>query len=93
MYVTASASKIVPTIGLVSMRVREMKVLNLGEESFRLGIHRGVGLIVGCEFGCVLGDGGRELVLADLEAHAPSFDLRWRWRCGIPVRQLFRRFL
>ena len=38
---TAFASKIVPMIGLVSMRVRDLKVLNLGEEIFRLGIHSG----------------------------------------------------
>ena len=51
------------------MRVCEMKGLNLGEESFNLGLHRCVGLIGGCKFGCVLVGCGCVFVLVDLEAH------------------------
>ena len=43
---SASASEIFRMIVLVSMSVRKMKVLNLGEESLHLGLHCGVGLIV-----------------------------------------------
>ena len=66
---SVSASEIVPTIVLVSMRVRKLKGLNFGEESSHLGIHRGVSLIGGYEFGCVLGGGGCTFVLINLEAH------------------------
>ena len=51
------------------MNVRELKGLRLVEESLYLGLHRGVGLIGRCEFGCVLGGGGCAFVLVDLEAH------------------------
>ena len=64
-----SASEIVPMMGLVSMRVCELKGLNLGEESFNLGLHHCVGLIGRCEFGCVFGGCGCVFVLVDLEAH------------------------
>ena len=64
-----SISEIFPMMGLMSMRVHEMKVLNLGEENFHLGLHSCVGLIGGCDFGCVLGGGGCAFVLIDLEAH------------------------
>ena len=50
-------------IGLVFMRVCKLKGLNLGEESFYLGLHHGVGLIGRCEFGCMLGGGGCAFVL------------------------------
>ena len=50
------------------MRVRELKGLNLGEESLHLGIHCGVDLIGRCKFGCVLGGGGCAFILVDLEA-------------------------
>ena len=50
------------------MCVSKLKGLNLGEESLYLGLHRGVGLIGGCEFGCVLGGGGCVFILVDLEA-------------------------
>ena len=56
-------------IRLVSMRVCELKGLNLGEESLHLVIHRGVDLIGRCEFGYVLGDGGCTFVLVNLEVH------------------------
>ena len=63
-------------IGLVSMRVRKLKCLNLREESFHLGLHRVVGLIGGFEFGCVLGGGGCVFVLVDLEArHHLIYDI------------------
>ena len=42
--------------------------MKLGEESLHLGIHRSVGLIGGCEFGCMLGGVGCAFVLVDLEA-------------------------
>ena len=67
-YMTASASKIVPTISLVFMCVCDLKGLKFGEEIVYLGLHRGVSLIGGCEFGCVLGVGGCAFVLVDLEA-------------------------
>ena len=63
MSATASASEIVTMIGLVFMRVCKLKGLNLGEESFYLGLHHGVGLIGRCEFGCMLGGGGCAFVL------------------------------
>ena len=50
------------------MRVHNLKGLNLGEESFYLGIHCGVGLIGGCKFGCVLGGGGCAFFLVNFEA-------------------------
>ena len=56
-------------ISLVSMSVFKLEGLNLGEESFHLGLHRGVGLIGGCEFGCMLGGGGCAFVFVNLEAH------------------------
>ena len=64
----ASASKIVAMISLVSMRVCELKVLKLVEDSLHLGLHCGVGLIGGCKFVCVLGGGGCAFILIDLEA-------------------------
>ena len=42
--------------------------MNLGEESFYLGLHRCVGMIGGCEFGCMLGGGGCAFVLVNFEA-------------------------
>ena len=57
-----------PMIG-VSICVRELKGLNLVEESLHLGLHCGVDLIGGCKFGCVLSGGGCALVLVNLEAH------------------------
>ena len=54
-------------IGLISVRVRELKFLDLVEESFYLGLHCGVGLIGGCKFGCILGGGGCAFVLINLE--------------------------
>ena len=42
--------------------------MNLGEYILHLGHHRGVGLIGGCEFGCMLGGVGCAFVLIDLEA-------------------------
>ena len=65
---TASAFEIVSMIGLIYMRVCEMKGLDLGEESLHLGFHCGVGIIGGSEFGFVLGGGGCAFVLFDLEA-------------------------
>ena len=41
----------------------------MGEESFHLGLHLGVGLIGGCDFGCMPGGGGCAFVFVDLEAH------------------------
>ena len=35
----------------------------------RLGLHRGVGLVGGCKFGCVLGGCGCVLLLVDLGVH------------------------
>ena len=55
-------------IGLVFMRVCNLKGLNLGEESLQLGLHCGVVLIGGCKFGCVSSDGGCAFFLVDLEA-------------------------
>ena len=55
-------------IGLVFTVVRDLKGLNLGEESLHLGFYCGVDLIGRCEFGCVLGDGGCAFVLVNLEA-------------------------
>ena len=55
-------------MSLVSMRVRELKGLNLGEDSLHLGIHNCIGLIGGREFGYTLGDGGCAFVLVYLEA-------------------------
>ena len=68
-YATAPASESFPMIGLVSMSVRNLKGLNLGEESLHLGIHRGVGLIGGCKFGCMLGGSCCAFILVDLEVH------------------------
>ena len=65
---TASASKIVSVIGLVFMRVGELKGLHLGYEILNLGLHRGVGLIVGCKFNCMLVGSGCAFVLIALEA-------------------------
>ena len=65
---TASASEIVPMIRLSSMSVRDLKGLYLGEESLHLGLHHGVGLIGGCEFGCVLDGGGCAFILVNFEA-------------------------
>ena len=48
--------------------VYELKGLNLGEGSFHLGFHSCVGLIVGCEFGLMLGGCGCAFVLVNLEA-------------------------
>ena len=56
-------------IGLFSVRVCEMKGLNLGEGSLHFLLHHGVGLIGRCEFGFMLGDGGCAFVLVNLEAH------------------------
>ena len=56
-------------IGLVSMSVRKLKGLNLVEDSLHLGLNRGVGMVGGCEFGCVLGGSGCAFVLVDLGAH------------------------
>ena len=61
----------VSIIGLISMCVRKLKGMNLGEESLHLGFHCGVSMIGGCDFGCVLGCGGCVFVLADLEACNP----------------------
>ena len=66
--VCVAAAEIVPMIGLVSMSVRKLKGLNLVEESLHLALHRVVGLIGGCEFGCVLGGGGCAFVLVNLAA-------------------------
>ena len=55
-------------IGLISVRVHELKFLDLVEESLYLGLHYGVGLIGGCKFSCVLGGSGCTFVLVDLEA-------------------------
>ena len=68
MSTTASASEIVPMIGLVSMSVLELKGLDLGEDSLHLVIHRGDGLIGGCDLGCVLGGGSCVFILLNLEA-------------------------
>ena len=48
--------------------VSELKGLDLGEESLYLGLHRGVGLIGGSEFGGVLCGCGYAFVLVDFEA-------------------------
>ena len=56
-------------IGLVSMSACNLRGLNLGKDSLYLGLHRGVGTIGGCDFGCVLGGGGYAFVLVNLEAH------------------------
>ena len=45
-----------------------MKDLNLLEEILYLGLHLGVVLIGGCEFGCVLGGNGCAFILVNLEA-------------------------
>ena len=50
-YMTASASKIVPTICLIFMCVCDLKGLKFGEEIIYLGLYRGVSLIGGCKFG------------------------------------------
>ena len=63
-----SASEIIPMICLVSVRVCELKGLNLGEESLHLVLHRGVGLIDRCKLGCVFIGGGCAFVLVNLEA-------------------------
>ena len=42
--------------------------MKLGEESLYLGLHRGVGLIGGYEFSCMLGGCGCAFVFVDLEA-------------------------
>ena len=63
MSAAASADVIVSMIGGGS----ELKGLDLGEESLHLGLHRGVGLIGGSEFGGVLCDCGCALFLFNLE--------------------------
>ena len=68
MSATTSSSETFPMIFLVSMRVCELKGLDLGEESFHLGLHCGVDLIGGCKCGCVLGGVGCEFFFVDLEA-------------------------
>ena len=65
---TMSESEIVSMIGLISMHVHKLKGLKLLKESFHLILHRGVVLIGGYEFGCMLRDGGYALFLVDLEA-------------------------
>ena len=65
---TASASEIVSIVVLIFICARYLKDMNLGEESFYLRLHRGVGLIGGCKFGCILDGGGCTFVFVDLEA-------------------------
>ena len=57
------------------MRFCELEVLTLGEDSLHLVLHIGVGLIGGCNFGCVFGDSGCVLVFVDLEVfHIVVYD-------------------
>ena len=55
-------------IGLIPMCVCYLKGMNLVEVGLRLGLHRGVGMIGGCKFSCMLGGGSCAFVLVDLEA-------------------------
>ena len=55
-------------MGLMYMHVCKLKGPNLGEENLHLGLYSFVGLIGGCEFGCVLGGGGCAFILVNLEA-------------------------
>ena len=48
--------------------IRELKGLDLGEESLHLGLHCGVDLIDGSEFGSLLCGCGCVFVLVDLQA-------------------------
>ena len=68
----ASVSEIVSIVvfivAFILIRVRFLKGLKLVEESFYLRLHRSVGLIGRCEFGCMLGGGGWASAFVNLEA-------------------------